>query len=596
MSARSATRGTQLRGPDGLIQTYRPLFAGEGVHIGLLAVVSFVGGMTEAVLLVVLARLAFAIGGDESQLGGLGPLQSIDLDIPTLFYVTTALGLLRAGFQVWAGHLNATLVGRLVTRLRRETFADYSAASWAVQSAMDEATVQDLLVRHVTRVTSALVAVSGAFLLFFTLLAMLVSAVLVDPLSALLVVVAGLLLFALLRPLSALAKRYAQLQVEAGRRYAHASLEAIGLSLEIRAFGVNHEVADRLGERTTAEVKPIYVSNLLQRVVLAVYQLFAVAILLLGLWAVYSVIDRPLASLGAIVVILVRSMNIASSIQSFFHTIVETAPFSENLDRERRRFRESAPPSGDVLVPEHPSLSFEQVTYRYTSEAAPALEDVSFDVAFGEAVGVIGPSGSGKSTLIQLLLRLRDPDEGRYLVGGVDARGVEEDAWFRQVAFVPQDCRTLNGSVRDNIRFYRPWITDEQVEEAARRAHVHDEIVAMPDGYDTDLGSRGGSLSGGQRQRVAIARALAAQPQLLVLDEPTSALDMRSEARVHETLTELQGSVTMIIIAHRLSTLKTCDRIMVMGGGRLQAFGERAELEERSGFYREAIALSKLRS
>ena len=132
--------------------------------------------------------------------------------------------------------------------------------------------------------------------------------------------------------------------------------------------------------------------------------------------------------------------------------------------------------------------------------------------------------------------------------------------------------------------------------EAAKRAHVHDEILAMPDGYDTLLGSRGGSLSGGQRQRVAIARALATRPQLLVLDEPTSALDMRSESLVHETLTNLQGSVTMLIIAHRLSTLKTCDRIMVFGGGRLQSFGDAGELESGNEFYREAIALSKLRS
>ena len=118
----------------------------------------------------------------------------------------------------------------------------------------------------------------------------------------------------------------------------------------------------------------------------------------------------------------------------------------------------------------------------------------------------------------------------------------------------------------------------------------------MPDGYETVLGSRGGSLSGGQRQRLAIARALAANPQILVLDEPTSALDMRSEALVHQTLTDLQGSVTLVIIAHRLSTLKTCDRIMVFGGGLLQGFSERAELEANNDFYRDAIALSKLRS
>jgi ABC-type multidrug transport system fused ATPase/permease subunit len=321
-----------------------------------------------------------------------------------------------------------------------------------------------------------------------------------------------------------------------------------------------------------------------------------VAILLVGLWGVYAFLDRPLASLGAIVVILVRSLNMASNLQAVYHTMVETAPFADELDQQRTRFRESVPASGQLPVPDGADLTFDHVGYRYTDEAEPALDDVSFSIRHGEAVGVIGPSGSGKSTLIQLVLRLREASEGRYLVGGVDARQLDDTAWFERVAFVPQDCQTVSGDVMANIRFFRPWITDDDVVAAARRAHVHDEILAMPDGYQTDLGTRGGSLSGGQRQRVAIARALAGKPQLLVLDEPTSALDMRSESLVHETLTELQGTVTMLIIAHRLSTLKTCDRIIVMGSARLQAFGERADLEEHNAFYREAIALSKLRS
>ncbi|MCB0959671.1 MAG: ABC transporter ATP-binding protein, partial [Acidimicrobiales bacterium] len=380
------------------------------------------------------------------------------------------------------------------------------------------------------------------------------------------------------------------------RKFANASLEAIGLSLEVRAFGVNAEVAERLSEATKAEVRPIYVSQLLQRVVTAAYQLFAIAILLIGLWAVYAVIDRPLAALGAIVVMLVRSMNMTSNLQGYYHTIVEAAPFTENLARERARFRASKPSSGALATPTSPELLFDHVSYRYAPNAALALDDVSFTMPFGEAVGVVGPSGSGKSTLIQVLLRLRAPGEGQFFVGGTPADELDDDLWFRQVAFVPQDCRTINDTVLENIRFFRPWISDEEVHEAARRAHVHDEILAMPEGYLTPLGSRGGSLSGGQRQRVAIARALAARPQLLVLDEPTSALDMRSESRVHETLTELQGSVTMLIIAHRLSTLNTCDRIMVLHDGHLQAFGERSELEAGNEFYREAIALSKLRS
>lgn len=593
---RRAAEPIPVRGPDGLIETYRDLFVGEGRPIALQAVVSFLGGMSEALLLVVLAKLAFSIGGTEDQLSGLGPLDRLGADVDTFFILAVVLALLRVGFQVFAGHLSAALVARRVTALRAGTFADYAAASWQVQSSYEEAKVQDLVVRHVARVSSVVAVVSTAFIMSFTMVALLGSAVVIDPLSSLLVVTAGSVLFLLLRPLSAMAGRYAKLQVAAGRRFATESLEAIDMSPEIRSFGVSKQVAERLADATQEEVRPIYVSQLLQRGVAAVYQLFAVAILLIGLFAVDTFLDRPLASLGAIVVVLVRSLNISSNLQGCYHSIVETAPFARELSEQRAHLRASTPASGSAVPPERASLCFDAVSYRYLPTAAPALDEVSFAIDHGQAVGVIGPSGSGKSTLIQLLLRLREPDQGRYLVGGVDARELSDDEWFRQVAFVPQDCRTINADVMENIRFYRPWISDEDIERAARLAHIDEEIRAMPDGFRTELGSRGGSVSGGQRQRIAIARALAGRPQLLVLDEPTSALDMRSESLVHETLTALQGSVTMLIIAHRLSTLRTCDRIMVLGGGQLQAFGERSQLETENAFYRNAIELSKLRS
>ncbi|MEZ5179679.1 MAG: hypothetical protein R2746_15765 [Acidimicrobiales bacterium] len=367
MRGRSPRSGSsQLFGPNGLAASYRSLFEGEGRNIVLQAVVAFVGGLCEALVLVVLAKLAFAIGGDDQQLSGLGPLQSIELSVGTYFQVAVVLALARAGFQALAGHLTASVVARSVTRVREGTFLDYAHASWEAQAAYEEAAIQDLLTRHVTRATSVVQSISLAFYMFFTMAALLVSAVVIDPVASVLVVGSGAVLFSILRPLSNIAKRYARLQLEAGRRFAASSLEAISLSLEIRAFGVNEEVARRLAEDTEAEVRPIYVSQFLQRIVLAVYQLFAVTILLVGLYAVYEFLDRPLASLGAIVIILVRSLNIASNVQGVYHTVVETAPFADELNEQREHFRDSVPPSGSEPVPADASLAFEQVSYRYT--------------------------------------------------------------------------------------------------------------------------------------------------------------------------------------------------------------------------------------
>jgi ABC-type multidrug transport system fused ATPase/permease subunit len=577
-----------------LWRIYQPFFVGTSGQMVLLSACSFLAGLAEAALLVVLARLAFSIGGDTSLKSGLGPLKSVRLSIPMMFVGCFVLTLVRAGLQVLAGHVTARLSALLTTRIRQETFSDYVGASWAIQSMETESDIQDLLVRHVARVTGAVQVMATGFATAFSLIALVGGAIVVDPLSAALIIVAGAVLFPALRPLSSAAKSVARRQIEAGRKYNAQSLEAVDLSLEIRSFGVSDEVAHRLEVATAAEVGPIYISVLFSRLVTAAYQLAALLILLGGLLAVDTFLDRPLASLGAIVVILVRALNQSGTLQGTYHSMAETVPFAQRLLGERRRFYESRPPHGSNRLEAPAVLRFEDVSYRYVADR-PALQGLTFEVSRGEAIGIIGPSGSGKSTLIQLLLRLRYPDAGRYVIGEHDARTIDDESWFPQVAFVPQDCRIFNDTIRENIRFFRP-ASDEAVEEAARRAHVHDEIMAMPDGYDTALGSRGGALSGGQRQRVAIARALVTRPSLLVLDEPTSALDMRSEALVHETFTRLKGDVTLFVIAHRLSTLNTCDRIMVMGEGRLQAFGLREELDRESAFYRDALELSRIRS
>lgn len=579
----------------GLWSTLGPLFRGETPAVVALAVSSFLAGLTEASLLVVVANLALTIGGDTTSTSGMGILGVFGDSVDSLFLI--ALGLTAARFllQLVDAQLTARTSARLTQRIRQGTFSDYVHTSWEVQAAETEASIHDLLLRHVGKAQGAVSTLATTISTVCMLVALVTSAFIVDPIAAALVIVAGGFLFLLLRPLTKLAKRLAAEQIRLGIVYGTQSREAIDLSLEIRAFGVSDDVSERLRVATEAEITPTAKAVLVSRLVGTVYSLAVVLILLAGLFAVYNLQNRPLATLGAIVIILLRALSQSQSLQSSYHTLSEAVPYVQRLDSERERFRNAVPPSGDEPLDNPESLAFESVSYSYTGDA-PALDDVTFQVERGEAIGIIGPSGSGKSTMIQLLLRLRHPQAGRYLVGEVDAADIDDETWFDQVAFVPQDCRVFNGTVKENIAFFRPGLTNEMIEQAARRAHVHDEIVAMPNGYDTDLGSRGGALSGGQRQRVAIARALVQQPSIMVLDEPTSALDMRSEALVHETLSRLKGSVTLFVIAHRLSTLNTCDRIMVMSSGRMQAFGPRSQLEVESEFYRDAIQLSQIRS
>jgi ABC-type multidrug transport system fused ATPase/permease subunit len=215
------------------------------------------------------------------------------------------------------------------------------------------------------------------------------------------------------------------------------------------------------------------------------------------------------------------------------------------------------------------------------------LSDISFQIEAGEAVGIIGPSGAGKSTLIQILLQLRRGDEGRYLINGVPVEEYARADWHERVAYVPQLPRLIHASVAENIRYFRE-LDDEALERAARLARIHDDIVRWADGYDAIVGPRADAVSGGQQQRICLARALAARPEVLVLDEPTSALDPHSETLIQESLSGLRHELTLFVIAHRMSTLDICDRVMVIMDGRLVAFESSDMLQRNNPYYRSA--------
>ncbi|MES2951815.1 MAG: type I secretion system permease/ATPase [Pseudomonadota bacterium] len=239
----------------------------------------------------------------------------------------------------------------------------------------------------------------------------------------------------------------------------------------------------------------------------------------------------------------------------------------------------STPPAIDGRV------TFEHVSFRYSPKAPEVLTDLSFDVQPGEVIGLVGVSGAGKTTLTRLIQRLYTPDSGRILIDGMDLN-LMGTAWLRrQIGVVGQDTLLFNRSVRDNIALANPSLKMEDVMNAAKLAGAHDFIVQMPEGYDTVIGERGGKLSGGQRARVAIARALATQPKLLLLDEATASLDYESERLIHDNMAAIAKGRTVFMVAHRLSTLRMADRILVLENGRLIETGQHASLMNQGGRY-----------
>ncbi|WP_198379945.1 ABC transporter transmembrane domain-containing protein [Roseomonas sp. KE2513] len=231
-------------------------------------------------------------------------------------------------------------------------------------------------------------------------------------------------------------------------------------------------------------------------------------------------------------------------------------------------------------------LAFEAVRLHYPSRPdRPALDGVTLSVEPGETVALVGPSGAGKTTLFQLALRFRDPDSGRVTLDGIDLREADPAALRARIGLVPQDPVIFGADVRDNIRYGRPDATEAEIRAAAEAADAAGFIEAMPAGYGTFLGEKGVRLSGGQRQRIAIARALLRDPPLLLLDEATSALDAESEAAVQAALARLSRGRAVLVIAHRLATVRRADRIVVMEAGRIVAEGTHDRLVSEDGLY-----------
>lgn len=235
------------------------------------------------------------------------------------------------------------------------------------------------------------------------------------------------------------------------------------------------------------------------------------------------------------------------------------------------------------------SIVFEGVSFTYEGASTPALDRIDLTIEHGETVAFVGPNGCGKTTLLSLVPRLLGSGSGRVLIDGVDIAGVGLRSLRRQIGAVSQETVLFRGTIASNIAYGSPGATRRAIEEAANRAHAHAFIMQQPQGYDTPVGEAGLTLSGGQRQRLAIARALLRDPAILIMDEATSMIDSESESNIAAAVAEMAGSRTILIVAHRLTTVRSAKRIVVMDAGRIVDTGTHEELVERCRVYRELV-------
>lgn len=376
------------------------------------------------------------------------------------------------------------------------------------------------------------------------------------------------------------------------KTYGEAFLDAVQGLPTLKAFGQSSAYGKRLAEHAhalSARTFWVLARSVATRGIVDLGSAFgAAAALALGAWRV----SHGSMNLAALLVVLMAGTEIFRPLRDLRGVLHQgllgqsaAASIGALLDA-----RPTLPATGGATAEAlAPAITFENVRFAYHGSRRPAHAGLSFSVAPGEHVGIVGASGAGKSSIVRLLLRTHDPQAGTIRLGGLDIRRLDPDSLRAQIAVVAQDAALFHGTIADNLRLGRNDATDEEMEEAARSANAHEFITALPDGYRTVIGERGLQLSGGQRQRLAIARALLRDAPILVLDEALSSVDAENETVIQEALSRLMAGRTTLILAHRLSSVIAADRILVLDGGRVVEEGRHDTLIGSDSVYRQLM-------
>lgn len=562
-----------------------------------LSLLSAVSGGAESLVAALFVMLFAAISSSESTVSvnhSIGSIPiSVSLSTGLALWLCLAAVLLRGVLQSACTYISSNVVTSYEAHQRRQLFGAFLETSWNLQSRERLGRLQSLMTDSIGQSRQAIKAVSNGMNAACNFAMLLASALLINWIAAASAAIAAVGLFVLIRPLSKYARAYANRKKSLNLSYSASVNEATLLARELRAFNAGRHVRSKVDATIGKIRRSRTVAEMISGMVPILYQNVAGLMIVCGL-AVFSYWELgKMSSLALVGILMIRALSYSQSFQTVIHQISESRPFVAQIEDAKREFSENREHWGEMELGQIQSLSAERIDFSY-DRGSPVLKGISLSFSRGEVVGIAGPSGSGKSTLSQILLRLRQPDHGIIEINGVPYSQFSMESWCRRVSYVPQDCDLLNGTIEDNIRFYRDYISDIDVLMSAQLAGIDDEIRTLPLGYQTKVGRGSAMLSGGQRQRICIARALVGRPDLIILDEPTSALDAHSEAKVQSTISRLRGDVLLILIAHRVSTLKICDRIVVLREGKVSAVDTFDSLLADDAYIKEVLQLSSV--
>ena len=565
--------------------------------IALLAVLGVFGGLLEGVGINAVIPLFSFITGASSHgndfiskfIEGLFDLANIKFSLRYLLVFIFILFLVRAAALLFNNYLKVKIAMNYSERMRNMLFGKMIGSDWPNLLKQKLGHLETVLMTNVHYSESLLQAIAGIVMVSGGLLMYLLVAINISfPIT---VVTIGLafIIFFLFKPILDHTRRLSGSLEHLNREIAHFVNEHVIGMKPVKAMIAENPVMER-GRALFAALKRlrfkvfllgILPDSLLQPIgLMFVLVIFAFS---------YKTPNFSIAALAAVVYLIERIFIYIQQLQKLFQSVSEYAPYLESvLHFEDQSILNREKDGGKEKFSFSKSVDFKHVVFTYSPNENKVFTDLNFTVHQGEMVGVVGPSGVGKTTVVDLLLRFFNPTAGEILIDGKAISNVELRDWRKNIGYISQDIFLLNDTIENNIRFYDETVTHEDIVRAAKMADIYDFIESVPKKFHTEIGERGIMLSAGQRQRVIIARVLSRNPKFLILDEATSALDNQTEREIQAVIERLKGVVTVIVIAHRLSTVMKADKVLVIDNGGVCEEGEPAALlnNPESYFYK----------
>ncbi len=521
----------------------------------------------------------------------------IDFNVNYLLIFIIIMFVLRSFIKVYLDYVRIKITAEYENETRNFIFQKILKSDWPHLIKQKLGYLENIMLIDVPYSALILREISTIIMLATSLIVYLLVAFNINLIITLLTLALGLIIFLVLKPLNYKTKVLSTDSAKQNKNITHHITENILGIKTVKSMWVSSGVEEKgkyfFDKLYNIKIKIFVIKSIISSFIQPIGLIFVCLVFAFT----YKSSSFNLASLAAIIYLIQKIFTYIQQLQQSLNIMNEKLPYlKSSLDYQEQAIKNEEENYGNKKFVFNDELRFNNVNFKYSENdnERKVLNDISFTVKKGEMVGMIGPSGVGKTTLVDLILRLLKPDSGSITLDGEDISKIDLKSWRKNIGYISQDMFLMNDTIANNIKFYDNSITDDNLIKAAKMANIYEFIENLPDKFETNIGERGVRLSAGQRQRVVIARILAHGPEILILDEATSALDNQSEIKIQKVLDNLKGNITVLAIAHRLTTVEGSDKLLIVENGCISEQGLPQELlKNRESYFSKTYNLKK---